>query len=148
MSQPETVLFLPATNNSKLRKALQAKDNQFAALHNVPPERGGEKLSQMVGTPDPWGGYHCGHKDCTPCNDNTPDAKLAAPKGACSSESCLYTLECILCERNDLKERAQYWGESGRSGYTRGKEHSEGVRRGDVTHPMVKHMMEHHRLQR
>ena len=146
--QPETVVFVPATGGSKLRKSLQKSDNMFAELHKVPPvrfvERGGRKVSSMVGTPDPWGGTHCGRDRCVPCSDDTTDTKKAAPKGACNLESCTYVLECKLCETANPAAKAHYYGETGRSAYSRGKEHADGVRKGDPDHPIVKHMMDNH----
>ena len=146
--QPETVLFVPMTGSSKLRKTLQEKDNQFAKLHKIAPvrfvERGGRKLSKVLGVADPWGGVHCGRQGCKPCEDPTLDDKLAAPRGICSQENCLYSLECLICENMKPKISAHYYGETGRAANTRGKEHSEGVGRGDINHPIVKHMIEHH----
>ena len=124
-------MFVPMTEDSKLRRTLQEKDDVFSKMHNIPPvrfvEKVGKKLSQLLGTPVPWGGVHSGRQGCTPCNDPTTDAKLAAPKGACSLESCLYSLKCLLCETRDPNENAQYFGESGQSAHSRGREHSESV---------------------
>ena len=148
MEKPETVLFLPATADSRLRKKLQEQDNKFSAVHGVPPvrfvEHGGKKVSQVLGTSDPWGGVHCGRPNCVPCSDPMKDDKMAAPRGACTSESCLYSLECILCEIQEPKVTTHYYGESGRSGFTRGKEHHDKIATGDMEHPIIKHMIEHH----
>ena len=149
--QPETVVFVPATEGSRLSKALQTQDNPFAALHGTPAvkfvERGGRNMSKIIGTTDPCGGLHCGRQKCIPCNDTTTYEKLAAPKRACTVENCLYSLECLLCEREDHKIRAHYYGESGQSAHTRGKEHSDGVARKDPDHPIIKHMKKKHGAQ-
>ena len=60
----ETVVFIPATQDSLLRKALQTIDNKFADLHRTPGvrfvEMGGAKLSSVLSRADPWAGAECG----------------------------------------------------------------------------------------
>ena len=149
--QPETVVFVPSTKGSLLKKRLQKADNIFATLHKTSAvrfvEKGGRKVAQIVGTPDPWSGTHCGRPGCAPCSDPTQDNKRAAPRGACNQEGCLYSLECLLCEQRDPKVEAHYYGETGRSANCRGKEHSAGVQKRDPAHPVIKHMLEQHKEQ-
>ena len=55
-----TVMFVPMTPGSKLRRALQDADNRFAKIHNTGGvrmvEMGGTKLSTLLVRADPWGG--------------------------------------------------------------------------------------------
>ena len=63
-------------------------------------------------------------------------------KASCTGEGINYVLECITCRRKGVKRR--YYGESGRSGYQRGREHMREIREGIMAHPMVSHFWEEH----
>ena len=55
---------------------------------------------------------------------------------------CNYCIECMRCQESGTK--AQYWGESARTGYKRGKEHVQALRKGDEESPLVKHAIINH----
>ena len=60
----------------------------------------------------------------------------------CTSESINYTLECMSC-RTEGKRRI-YWGESARSAFQRGREHSRDIGSGLKNHPLVIRFEEEH----
>lgn len=55
---------------------------------------------------------------------------------------CNYCIECMRCQESGTK--AQYWGESARTGYKRGKEHLQALRKGDEESSLVKHAIINH----
>ena len=137
----ESVLFIPHTEGSKLRKALQAAEDKYARLNGTDKvrmvERGGRKIMQLLVRSDPWAGEPCGRQDCLPCTTGEEGRT-----GICTKEGILYKLSCTLCR--DLDVKAWYLGESSRCKYIRGREHLAGVAARDPKHPLVKHHMEAH----
>ena len=68
------------------------------------------------------------------------DCRTSLP--GCKTEGINYVLECGTCRDRGLKR--QYWGESSRSTYQRGREHCREIRMGKLAHPMVLHFWEQH----
>ena len=125
-----------------------------------------------LGRTNQWAAeWFCPRKDCLPCqgraflakeeeeealrlvaNGEDPgnvqnkakkakqDSRKSLP--SCTSEGSNYILECISCRGQD--KRRVYLGETSRSCYQRGKEHSKEIREGIATHPMVVHAAEEH----
>ena len=62
----------------------------------------------------------------------------------CSRESITYRLTCLTCLDKEVK--STYIGETGRSAYQRGLEHTRGALKRDPKNPMVKHSEEYHQL--
>ena len=60
----------------------------------------------------------------------------------CTHEGVTYTITCTTCKSTDVK--AIYEGETGRSGYTRGKNHLDGWRRKEEDNPLTKHWASFH----
>ena len=118
----ESVIFIPHTANSSLRKKLQESDDEMTRVLGMGRakfiEEAGMKLSSMLVVKDPWfqlnGG--CGRRTCYPCISSKG-------KGlSCRSESICYQIVCKLCQKNDEKKTI-YIGETSRSGYERILEH-------------------------
>ena len=69
--EPETVMFVPYTDNSKLQKMLQEKDNEFIRGGSQKRikfvERGGQSLVQILGRSNPWQGRGCNRGECFQC---------------------------------------------------------------------------------
>ena len=75
-------------------------------------ERGGEKKLRRS---NPWAGGKCVRDKCFPCQ---------GPKGGnCWREGVTYSLWCEECG----EKVAAYQGETGRNGFTRGREHLESL---------------------
>ena len=58
------------------------------------------------------------------------------------TEGCNYVVECLTCRREGRKRR--YYGETSRSPYQRGNEHSRDITEGVATHPLVAQFREDH----
>ena len=159
----EAVVFIPFTPGSKLQKKLQAADNQFSDMHNMPRlrfvERAGVKPVEDLGTLDPWAGeYYCPRKRWIPFKirifllqeeEQLRERGTKRPKDGrnssipgCSNESVNYSLDCITC-RNQGLERS-YRGETSRSAYQRGIKHDDEVQKGSLDHPLTIHFHEEH----
>ena len=65
---------------------------------------------------NPWGNRKCERENCLCC----PYSK-EGKGGTCRREGVVYTIVCIKCEGEGKK--AEYWGETSRTGYERGEEH-------------------------
>ena len=61
---------------------------------------------------------------------------------SCTSEGANYSLECLTCRRQG--GRRIYYGETSRSTYQRGVEHTREVREAVPSHPLVIHCVEEH----
>ena len=92
---------------------MEAQNHQGRKIRFKIVEKGGVTLEKMLRRSNPWSGENCGRADCFPCK--------GGEGGTCWREGITYTLYCEECG----KEVAAYFGESGRNGYTRGKEHFE-----------------------
>ena len=158
------ILLVPYTLGSVLRDNIQRKDKEFVALVGGGKsvrvvEKGGDKLINTLGRNDPWAGDRsCTDQDCIPCasrrwvreekklaksrGETLPDILLTNSSNQCRREGCNYTLQCLGCL--DLGNQALYRGESARSCRQRQKEHSQDLKNGVVTSPLVIHTVEVH----
>ena len=118
----ESVVFIPYTKGSSLRKQLQEEDDKVTKILGIPRtkyiEKAGNKISSQIIVKNPWvaikGG--CGRKLCYAC-------KSTAGKGiSCRKEGINYSITCKLCETTGRK--TLYLGESSRSAYERMNEHA------------------------
>ena len=72
LKEVETVVFVPATPDSILRKSLQEADEVICKTTNSPTvrfvERGGPTLMDLVGKNNPWSrDWYCPRPNCYPC---------------------------------------------------------------------------------
>ena len=123
---------------------------------------------EEFGSNNPWScEWFCPRKDCLPCQgriflaeeeieqslkmvtgegDAQPpkkkdrEAKKALP--SCTSEGMNYSLECMSCRKRDILRI--YLGETSRSSYQRGREHSKEIQKRTASHPFVIHCQEEH----
>ena len=68
----ETIVFIPMTKESRLRKTLQEMDEDICRTTNSPTarfiERGGPTVLELVGRNNPWGKeWICLCRNCLPC---------------------------------------------------------------------------------
>ena len=117
----ESVVFIPYTKGSTLRKSLQEEDDKVTKILGIPRtkyiENAGNKLSNQIIVKNPWVAINggCGRKLCFTC-------KSTAGKGiSCRKEGINYSLTCKLCEATG--KSTLYLGESSRSAYERMTEH-------------------------
>ena len=141
----ETVVFLPATPGSRLKKDLQEADEILCKTTNSPTvrfvERGGPTLMELVGKSNPWSReWFCPRKNCVPCKGRlllaaedaeerlqmaekkegvvkrSQESRVAVP--SCTGEGVNYILECAACRKSG--KQVAYYGETSRSAFQRG----------------------------
>ena len=158
-----TVMFVPYTPGSRLAKILRDIEKRGADERDWRikiVERSGQKLrSQLV--KDPWAGP-CSRPNCLQCRsaETRPGGGRGGP---CNRNSICYSVVCRDCKTRGpdtlpTKTDGQppvvgdvhkpmlsvYEGESSRNGYTRGNEHTEAVRKKNMTNALAKHTKEYH----
>ena len=114
--QVEAIIFVPATKNSGLCKALQSRDDEFTKVNKINRFRFveciGTTIIDLLGCKDPWGQQACEIVECWPCKDE-------GSRGSCRYEGVTYSIICQECLKSGIK--AEYSGETSRSLYQRGK---------------------------
>ena len=162
--QYTTVVFIPYTNESELKKRLQNVEKEGAQNRNFIVkfvEKGGQQLGGIVCNTEKKE-KDCLRHDCFPCQN--PDNK-----GRCGEEGPCYDGTCIECKMNgpttwpeidmdgkvtisclqdgDPRKKptiSKYRGESGRTAYTRGLEHSSQLINKDKNSPFWRHCQLYH----
>ena len=102
-------------------------------------ERGGVKIKDVLGRKDPWAATSCRRDDCMGCNSTT---KKEGTPSTCNQEGVCYQISCDRCKQNNIS--AEYYGESARTTYLRGREHLKGQEKGAEDNPLNKHDHLHH----
>ena len=131
---PESVLFIPFTSKSGLKRSLQEVEARFNKLGFGKVgivETIGNKLNQQLSNTAPWTQDPCGRQDCQPCKHKP---------GSCLKRNCTYKVSCNLCPY-------VYWGESHRTLYDRTSEHLKDLMDNDEKNALVKHRAIHHQGQ-
>ena len=75
----------------------------------------------------------CERRDCLPCQSRENDSGGIG----CQKENVTYTITCRECARSGKK--AVYWGETSKTGYKRGTEHVDGLKREVEKAPLWRH---------
>ena len=127
----ETVVFVPSTPGSQLKKSLQEADNVICQTVNSPSvrfvETGGPTIMELVGNNNPGAReWWCPRHDCAPCQgrrvlgqeeiedtlkrsdgEEVPKKSLqdrtALP--SCVGEGINYVIECQTCRRNGIRRQ-------------------------------------------
>ena len=140
-SQIEAVLFVPATPEGELARRIQEGDDRMregtGERRIKVVERGGETLREMLCRNNPWGNMKCERERCLSC-EHSKEGK----GGACKRENVVYKIVCLECEKGGTK--AEYWGETSRTGYERGEEHLSGLESKYEKNSLWKHSSIHH----
>ena len=114
-------------------KETEAQNHQGRKIRFKIVEKGGVTLEKILRRSNPWSSENCGRADCFPCK--------GGEGGSCWREGITYTLFCVECG----EELAAYFGESGRNGFSRGKEHSEKYNAKDEDNSVLwLHSLHHH----
>ena len=85
---------------------------------------------------NPWGDMECGRKECFICRGEKGGMRH------CVKEGVLYNITCEECKAQEKK--AEYWGETGRDGFARGREHLKGCKEKDGENALWKHIEGEH----
>ena len=128
----ESVMFIPATPDGKLRKIYQQKVTEKGFLIKV-VEMLGKKVKHALQKTNPFKEETCGKTDCFPCTTGS--------RGDCRKESATYRIEC---EDDACGENNIYNGETGSNTYTRGKEHLSALQSRDERNCLWRHTQEKH----
>ena len=132
-------LFVPHTPRGELAQRMRAKEaenNQGRQIRFKIIEKGGVSLEQKLRRSNPWSGEKCGRPRCFPC--------MSEEGGNCWVEGVTYSLWCGQCGR----QVAQYKGETGRNGYSRGLEHLDALEARDEDKSVLWLHSVHHHQQR
>ena len=126
----ETVLFIPATPNSRLRNMMQQYINNTGIKIKV-IEKSGIKIIRLLQKNDPFKLKGCGKQDCLVC--------VSGKGGNCRNNGVSYKISC-----KDINCKYEYIGQTGLNGYTRGLKHNEDYRAKREKSTMWKHVKQAH----
>ena len=127
----ESVMFVPATPQSELRKRIMEEVGRSEVKIKV-VERPGKKFKQMLQKNDPFKQKECGDESCFVCN--------TTKEGSCRKPGVTYMMNCKgTCDRESV-----YYGETHANAYTRGKEHVSEYRRKQKNSVLWKHCVKQH----
>ena len=104
----DSVLFVPATPDSKLKNLYQREIMKSGFRVKV-VEKVSSSLKSQLQTSNPFKPRRCGRGDCFVCTSEGT--------GNCNPEGITYKIECL----GDCEEKDIYKGETADNGYTRGK---------------------------
>ena len=117
----ESVLFIPFTPNSELKKQLTDVEKTINGHRKTGMvrmiERSGPTMAQILYNKQPWSKELCGRPNCLPC--------LTKP-GSCRRSGVTYRVTCLTCKTSEVK--STYIGESHRSLFDRSSEHEAALR--------------------
>ena len=143
-SRIEGIMFVPHTPGGALAKALQSEDDRYSSLYKTARvriiERGGRKIKDILGRKDPWAPKTCARLDCMICM-STAIRRKGLPLLA-FKKMFVMSLRCDRCKSRNVT--ANYYGESSRTPYLRGREHLQGQLKANEDNPLAKHDMVHH----
>ena len=128
----DSVLFVPATPQSRLKKLYQQEIMKSGFRMKV-VEKVRTSLKSRLQVSNPFKPRRCEREDCFICTSEGT--------GNCNREGITYKIECL----GDCEERDIYKGESADNGYTRGKSHINDLQRRDTKNsPLWRHCRDIH----
>ena len=128
----DSVLFVPSTPNSRLKRSYQ-KEIAQSGLRIKVVERSGITLQSKLQVSNPFKPQRCGRDDCFVCS--------SGGTGNCNTEGITYEVKCL----GDCGEKDLYKGESARNAFTRGYKHITDLNRRNVSNsPLWKHCRDTH----
>ena len=92
-----------------------------------------EKANKNLAKSEPLRRKKCDRKECFPCSTRG---------GKCQKNGSGYEIRCETCLKDG--KLSSYAGETGRNGYSRGKEHLDALRLEDEENPLWKHCLVEH----
>ena len=134
---PLTVLFVPRTPYGELARKLRLAEEAIEKITGDRikiVEKAGTMLKRVLHKSNPWAGGPCGRPDCLVCSHEKGG-------GNCKKRNITYKTECQTCQERSGKERI-YVGESARTAYERGQEHSQDYLKLQEDNPLYKNWVE------
>ena len=104
----------------RIKKRIR-EDPDLAAMKILVSEKSGIQIGRVGNFSHPEGPAWCSRPDCFVCLSSEKPTN-----GACWREGTSYRIECLICQKDGL--RSVYFGESGYSGYYRGRFHIQGLK--------------------
>ena len=149
--EPETVtvMFVSQTVGGELARRLQREENKIAKMTKERiriVERSGTTVKQILHKSNPWAGGHCGRTSCLMCENGDG-------KQNCMEKNIVYQISCLECAAtaggvNAPGQRrcrpAIYIGQTSRTGFERGKEQFDGLKKKNENNPLFKHVADKH----
>lgn len=143
----KSCIFVPPTPGSELVKLMQQKEKDMRpggrenyAIKII--ESAGNPIERMLVNVDPFNGNKCEDKKCVL-------SKNSSNKIKCRKNNVGYQMECKICLKAGMSSPATYFGETGRNGHTRMKEHVSkfNSKKDDVKKDsaFIKHLMNKHK---
>ena len=126
----ESVIFVPATPNSKLSKSFRQKINESGIKIRV-VEKSGRKVKNLLQRNDPLSDQHCQERDCFVCSTSN--------KGNCRTTGITYRISCTA-----VNCQFRYNGQTSQNGYSRGGEHLDDYRLKKDKTVMWEHCQQQH----
>ena len=132
----ESVLFIAATPESELKNLLQ-KEIEKSPFKIKVIEKSGTKLVRLLQKNDPFKRSKCKDEErCMICSRGN--------NGACRETGVTYQISCLSDAGSETECKAMYVGETGRNGYTRGRQHQEDYRHERESSALWKHCVQEH----
>ena len=165
----KSVIFVQQTKDSTLVKRLREVEEGLASTTGYRVkfvEKVGEKMVDTLCQSNPWRGADCQRKECILCETKLKTGKRL--KQNCSARNVTYETWCGTCEDRDKEKLEEektleapegerkgrtevmkvrlhkYVGETGRSSFERGVEHTRDRKKWKLGSHMLKHIAEHH----
>ena len=128
---PETILYVPFTPGSVLKKEIQSLEDtlntsKFGRVRVL--ERLGRSVIETIGNKAPWRSEPCSRSQCVPCTTKP---------GSCRSRNVTYKIVCNTCAKSGQSKI--YWGESHRAWADRCQDHVDAVKSRNLAYAIVKH---------
>ena len=136
-AQNQAPLIIDSTATGKLESDIKSILSEASRKSNINIKlvvRGGRKISKNAPS-DPFASRLCSRDSCKVCTS-------VDSKGGCKQASIGYTLSCDPCAQENIE--ATYQGESSKSAYERGMQHSQGLLKKAEDNPIWKHSQLHH----
>ena len=130
-------LILDSTQSGKMEKEIQqilTNASQTSSVRIKLCLRGGRKVAKNAQS-DPFASRTCNRTDCVVCS--APNSN-----GGCKQAGIGYQLSCNPCSDVDIE--STYQGESSKSAFERGLQHSKGLAKKSNDNPLWKHSELHH----
>ena len=138
-TSPVTVMFVPRTPGGELISRLREAEMEISKVVGDRikfAERSGRKMKGIFHKANSLAGENCGRKDCLVCQYGEEG------NGDCRWRSVCYKTTCLACLEKGRK--VEYYGESSRTAFERGKEHqADFLSKSDDSH-MYKHVSNDH----
>ena len=128
----ETVIFVPNTPNSELKKRYQ-KEIQEACIKVKVVETTGRSLKSILQRSNPLSDRECNPPPPTRSNEHNECPVCISGNAKCRKEGVTYEIQCVQC--GDV-----YVGETADNAYHRGKQHAAALRNSTADSALVKHI--------